>query len=442
MRELVRKSLPLAIVLLLELSGASAQQISFAGIWTRQPASGAPSARYYALVANDASGRVVCFGGSNEGGALNDTWIWDGTNWTQQFPVNSPPARSNGAMTSDVSGHVVLFGGFTTDGDLRDTWTWDGTNWKQQFPANSPSARSGASMAADGSGRVLLFGGTIENSRMINDTWTWDGTNWMQQSPAHSPSGREAPSLASDRSRHIVLFGGMNENSRMLNETWTWDGANWTQQSPGNSPGARQSAAMANDASGNIVLFGGYPGFGATDLDDTWIWDGTNWKQQHTLSGPSARTEPALIYYSPGHAPGQVMLFGGTSQGALNDTWVYEDGSANFGTVKLGSRTTLILSFNIQLPVVLSGVKVLTQGQPSNLDFTLNGASTCAGNLNADSSCTVRVTFAPRSPGLRTGAVQVMDNTGTMLASTAIFGQGSGPAAVSRPTRPTRRRTR
>ncbi|HEX6497328.1 MAG TPA: kelch repeat-containing protein [Acidobacteriaceae bacterium] len=436
MKELVRKFLPLAIVLLLALSvAAGAQPISFAGIWIRQPASGAPSARHYALVASDASGRVVLFGGSNESGALNDTWIWDGTNWAQQFPANSPPARANAAMASDASGHVVLFGGFTPDGDLHDTWTWDGTNWKQQFPANSPSARSGAAMAADGSGHVLLFGGTIENSRMVNDTWTWDGTNWMQQSPAHSPSGREAPSMASDRSRHIVLFGGMNENSRMLNETWTWDGANWTHESPANSPGARESAAMASDASGNIVLFGGYPGFGANDLDDTWSWDGTNWKQQHTPNGPSPRTEPALIYCAPGQAPGQVMLFGGTSQGALNDTWIYEDTSANFGDVKLGSHTTLILSFNIQVPVAVSGAKMLTQSQPPNADFTLNGASTCTGKLNADSSCTVKVTFAPRSPGLRTGAVQIMDNTGKVLTSTAIFGQGSGQPASSRPTR-------
>ena len=276
-------------------------------------------------------------------------------------------------------------------------------------------------MAADGSDRVLLFGGAHEDE-LLHDTWTWDGKNWTQQSPANSPSGREAPSMANDGAKHVVLFGGMNESSRMLNETWTWDGKNWTRQSPVNSPGARQSAAMTGDGAGGVVLFGGYPGFGARDLDDTWTWDGTNWTEQHPASGPSARTVPALIY----HAPGQVLLVGGEGQSVLNDTWVYEHGSANFGNVKLDSRATLTLAFNVHLPMTLApNVKVLTDGQP-NQDFTLNGTPSCAGDLKADSVCTVRVTFAPRSNGLRTGTVQLMDKAGMMLVETPVFGQGLG----------------
>jgi hypothetical protein len=190
-----------------------------------------------------------------------------------------------------------------------------------------------------------------------------------------------------------------------------------------------------------VVLFGGYPGFGARDLDDTWTWDGTNWRQQHPASGPSARTVPALIY----HAPGQVLLVGGVGQGvllgqgALNDAWVYERGSANFGNVKLGARATLPLAFNVHLPVTLApNVKVLTNGQP-NQDFTLNGTPSCTGNLKADSVCIVRVTFTPRSNGLRTGALQLMDKAETMLVETPVFGQGFGEVV---PPRPPKRKAR
>src|ERR1700741_5432946 len=125
MKERISAFRTLAILLLLNLAiAAHAQSISFAGIWTRQPAAGGPSARYYALVASDASGHVVLFGGLDKSGALNDTWTWDGVNWKRQNPANSPPARSNGAMASDARGNVVLFGGFTPNGDLRDTWIW------------------------------------------------------------------------------------------------------------------------------------------------------------------------------------------------------------------------------------------------------------------------------------------------------------------------------
>jgi hypothetical protein len=274
-------------------------------------------------------------------------------------------------------------------------------------------------MAADGAGHVLLFGGTHEDAD-LHDTWMWDGNHWKQMMPANNPRGREAPAMAFDGVKHVVLFGGMNENSRMLNETWTWDGSNWTQQTPTTSPGARESGAMANDGAGHVVLFGGYPGFGADDLADTWVWDGSNWTQQHTATGPSPRTVPALAY----SAAGRVMLFGGKGQGDLNDTWVYESGSADFGTVKLGMKQTMILGYNVLVAVKLaSSVKVLTDGQ-ANGDFALSGSPTCVGNQKAETWCTVRVAFTPRVAGVRNGAVQLRDSSGTLLLATPIFGEG------------------
>ena len=53
-----------------------------------------------------------------------------------------------------------------------------------------------------------------------------------------------------------------------------------------------------------------------------------------------------------------------------------------------------------------------TQGAP-NLDFTLAGGSTCTGDVRAGASCTLNVAFAPRLPGMRTGAVELTDSPGT-----------------------------
>jgi hypothetical protein len=237
--------------------------------------------------------------------------------------------------------------------------------------------------------------------------------------------------MANDNSGHVVLFGGMNQNSRMLNETWMWDGTNWKQHSPANNPGARQSASMASDASGHVILFGGYPGFGATDLDDTWSWDGENWTQQHPAGNPSARITAALIY----HAPGQVLLFGGLGHGVSNETWIYQPGTVNFGSVRLGSRITLTLAYNTHSAVTLAAnVKVLTQGAP-NLDFAVSGTPTCAGRQAADKFCTVTIAFAPRMPGTRAGEVQILDNAGRLLVTTPIVGQGNRAVPASPPPR-------
>ncbi len=419
--------LPLLLLLLSANHCARAQAVSFAGIWTLQSAADGPSGRYSAPTANDASGRVVLFGGINEHGALNDTWLWDGTSWKQQLPPKSPPARSNASMANDASGHIVLFGGFTESGDLHDTWTWDGSTWKQQFPASSPSARSDAAMANDASGNILLFGG-FDGENALDDTWIWNGSTqtWTEASPAESPGGRYHASMANYAAGRVVLFGGLNENNRALNETWTWDGAaaNWTQPSPESTPGARESASMASDRAGRVVLFGGYGGFGSTDLNDTWAWDGTNWTRQHSATSPTARTVALLAC----QGPGQLVLFSGLSDSVLNDIWFYQRTSVNFGNVRVGSRTLFTLAYDIHSAVRLADNVKMLNPNASSSDFSLSGKPTCTGSQASDSSCTVTIAFAPRAGGLRTSTVQLMDRSGTPLASTPLLGQGQGPA--------------
>ena len=311
---------------------ALAQSTAAPGVWTQQPGSESPGARYYALMANDGSGHIVLFGGSSHSHILNDTWLWDGKMWKQQSPNHHPPARSNGAMASDAAGHIVLFSGASSGGELQDTWTWDGRDWTLQSPATSPPGRESAAMSNDGAGNVILFGGTDGAGGALNDTWVWNATtrNWTQQLAPNSPTGRYSASLADDGAHHVVLFGGTNQNSRTLNETWTWEGGNWKQQFLANSPGARESASMANDGTGRVVLFGGYPGFGATDLNDTWIWDGSSWTQERPANSPQARVMAALAIQEPG----RLILFGGMGEAAFVDTWTYQHSAGKAASVK------------------------------------------------------------------------------------------------------------
>ena len=74
----------------------------------------------------------------------------------------------------------------------------------------------------------------------------------------------------------------------------------------------------------------------------------------------------------------------------------------------------------------------VTQGI-SGLDFTLGSANTCTGTITAGTTCNVNVNFAPLAPGLRSGAVELFDNTGNPLATTPIYGVGQAPLVAFGP---------
>jgi len=96
---------------------------------------------------------------------------------------------------------------------------------------------------------------------------------------------------------------------------------------------------------------------------------------------------------------------------------------------------TATLIYNVTQGGQLGAVNVLTAGRP-NLDFTLAG-TTCLSALEVGSTCAVNVTFAPTAPGARMGAVQLVytdQQTQTVVATTAIYGEGQGPAIAFNPS--------
>ena len=110
--------------------------------------------------------------------------------------------------------------------------------------------------------------------------------------------------------------------------------------------------------------------------------------------------------------------------------------SAVFGSVALGSSITQTISIAFSSSVTLGSApyKVLTMGAP-NLDFTASTTqqtSVCTANqsYSAGNTCTVNVTFMPQYPGLRNGAMQLVSNTGTVVATEYIAGTGTGPQLV------------
>jgi sugar lactone lactonase YvrE len=107
---------------------------------------------------------------------------------------------------------------------------------------------------------------------------------------------------------------------------------------------------------------------------------------------------------------------------------------ANFGTVNIcqGSKTTpapcsasMTLNYKVTANGALGTPRVLTLGAPG-ADFT-PASSTCKGIMTAGSTCTVQVKFAPIFPGLRAGAVEIMDGGGNVVTTTFLHGVAIGP---------------
>jgi uncharacterized protein (TIGR03437 family) len=134
---------------------------------------------------DSARGRVVLFGGENNGNFLNDTWTWNGSSWTA-VPGATPPARILAATAYDATEKkAVLFGGIAPDFRtlLSDTWMWDGASWSQASTASSPAARFDTAMAYDAArGQTILFGGSLTNNRS-----TVSGETWLFSTGAAAP---------------------------------------------------------------------------------------------------------------------------------------------------------------------------------------------------------------------------------------------------------------
>ena len=108
--------------------------------------------------------------------------------------------------------------------------------------------------------------------------------------------------------------------------------------------------------------------------------------------------------------------------------------SVNFGEINLcpagGSAPspcsqTITLNYNVTSPADLKVGGVYTSGAP-NLDFTPGAGSTC-GSITTGTTCTANVTFTPVSTGLRLGAIQITNDSGSVLATTYLRGIGAGP---------------
>src|SRR5665213_1173091 len=102
----------------------------------------------------------------------------------------------------------------------------------------------------------------------------------------------------------------------------------------------------------------------------------------------------------------------------------------NFGSQPLGVPASAIVTVTAQVAGSVSTVEVLTQGN-SGLDFTAASLGSCTGaNLAINQTCLQPVNFTPLFPGLRQGAVVLLDSSNRVLGTSYLVGTGTGGLAV------------
>ncbi len=207
--------------------------------WAERTMSGGnPPARHaHAMAYDEANERTILFGGivcgSDDCTYYSDTWAWDGETWTH-MACNTPGSRDFHAMAYDSArGRIVLFGG-REDGkyDRDETWEWTGSDWVSVSTGTTPAARRYHAMAFDSNRqRTVLFGGANEDSDELNETWEWDGASWIKMNPDQSPLPRVGHAMVYDDTRkRVLLFGGYSDDTNtLLGDFWEWDGTNWAE---------------------------------------------------------------------------------------------------------------------------------------------------------------------------------------------------------------------
>ena len=326
-RRLIGALMP-AVVLALALVPMVPSHASTPLGWSQLNPTSHPTALWGSAMAFDpASNQLVLFGGydSVTQHYSGDTWVWTGTAWQKPTTITqNPTARYGGSMAYDAgSGKLVLFGGSENGGYSQDTWLWDGSDWAKATVTQAPPIRQDAGLAPDSAGHLVLFGGADPYSQ-LSDTWLWSGGDW---SPGPSgPPGRTRASMAFDPlTNQVVLFGGLDNSLNSLGDTWIWDGSTWSDANSPTalpaSPSPRRDSVMAFDPdTGGLLLFSGYDG--SQILADTWAWTSTGWASQSISPSPPGRANGAMAF-NP--VTDQLFLFGGTGAGGVhfNGTWVY-----------------------------------------------------------------------------------------------------------------------
>jgi len=109
--------------------------------------------------------------------------------------------------------------------------------------------------------------------------------------------------------------------------------------------------------------------------------------------------------------------------------------AASFGNQNVGATSPAIsFNFDVLAGTTIGSFKVLDQGATGlEFNYASSGTTCTTGTYSTATACSVQVTFTPRYPGVRLGAVEVLDGSGNVLATAYVKGIGLAPLAAFSP---------
>jgi sugar lactone lactonase YvrE len=194
-------------------------------------------------------------------------------------------------------------------------------------------------------------------------------------------------------------------------------------------------SAVVVDRIGNVIIADTFNSRIAevdTSNNGTVLYTGSN-----SLNGPlGVAVDPFGSVYIGDTGDNRVLLVDPPVNGDLTSsdpTYSLNQSVVQFGHVTLGSSSAVTLSMQFTTGSVgLGGVNVLTRGAQS-LDFTSGSGTTCSSSTGASTSCFVEVNFLPTAPGLRSGAIVLVDSSQHPLLTIPLYGWGDAPLVALSP---------
>ncbi|HVT97616.1 MAG TPA: Ig-like domain repeat protein, partial [Acidobacteriaceae bacterium] len=322
-------------------------------------------------------------------------------------PVTEPdPCLRGLGLDSRGDLWVAAFGNFSTTAG--HVYEWVNTSGTFATPVAIGTGWKGPwGIAGDPSGNVFVSDNIANTiSKISFSSGQPVVTTVVAANVVAQPRG-----IAVDASDNIFVIDGNLDHLEKLQSPYTSESSlnNYSFQGPGD---------LARDAQGNLWL---------SEFGTNLIREATSTLSNTVAGWGRGFSGPVSVWPAP---DGTILVSDWTNH-AIKQIVPQTD---NVGTVAVGSSPvtqTLQFTFTSNTPTTIKAPKVVTQGA-SGLDFTDLGTGTCNTNgtsrsYDASDSCTVNVSFKPKSAGIRHGAAQLISNAGTVLATAPLYATGVGP---------------
>ena len=373
-------------------------------------------------------------------------------NWTQQQELTVPDSAQYDGLGESVAisgdGNTTLAGspGHNSQAGAVYVFTRSGTTWSQQPELAASDATSSAffgwSVALSSDGNTALAGAYGQNLEQGSAyVFTRTGATWTQQQELAAIDAADQSffgwTVALSGDGNTALVGAPDTNSYAGSAyVFVRSGASWSQQqelTPADAAASDEFAgAVALSGDGNTALLGASGNGSGSGAAYLFTRAATNWSQQQELTAADAATTNQFGGAVALSADGYTTLVGSTGNNSNAGAVYVFAPPASFGPVNIGQTDQQTLTFTIGTAGKL-GTPIVLTGGALNGDFTLATGSTCTGAVIAGAACSVNVTFTPQHPGLRSGAVELVDSSGNILATTYVHGIGIGPQIVFGP---------